>query len=204
MNSGRWKVDSGGDWPLAAQAAGAGLELVVAAALERSGLSVGEARLGGALWADPRGWRAELNAGGERQALEAEFERGHHLLARLAEAAAQALGGTLNESALRGFEDLATPSPGALLAYLAGLGSEPPERQRQWTRAFELDPALAAARLGLAQLALLQPHGGAAAAELVRGIAVQDAAAAAELGLGLWAAGEAQAAHAMLEVAARA
>jgi len=185
-----WLIDGGG-WPVAAGAA-AGLGRLIAAALERSGVAAATP-LGGAVWTSEDGWHAEIVDQGERKPLQAPFELGHHLLARLAEATAAAQGGKLAEAALRGFGDWATPSPGALLAALAG----------DWQRAFEMDPHMTAPRLRLAQRAL-EAGRVQAAAQLAHGLQTQDAAAAAELGLGLWAAGDGESARGLLEVAARA
>lgn len=195
-----WLIDGGG-WPVATEAA-IGLARRISSALERSGLEQSSPSFGGALWAGD-GWRAELNLGSTRKEFDAPFDLGHHLLARLAEAAAASFGGNLSDSALRSFDDWATPSPGALLAALAGLGAgEGPSRQH-WQRAFELDPSMVAPRLALAQTALATGNP-ASASMLLAGLRPRDEAAAAELGLALWAAGDAQVARGLLEVAAAA
>lgn len=180
--------------------AGAGLALVLAEAVERAG--GGEGAAGGQLWIGDR-WQAELIVGGGREAEEAPFERGHHLLARLTERAARAGGGELPRPVLASFDDLATPAPLALLHYLAGRATAGVERRRLWRRAFELDPGLRAVRSGLAAelLAEAQPQ---AAAALLAGVALQDGYAAAELGLGLWAAGETEVSFELLQAAVRA
>ncbi len=158
--------------------------------------------LSGRLWIGDR-WQVEVTLGDQRHAEEAEFARGHHLLARLAEYVAKLSGGALPESALGAFADLETAAPGALLHYLAGLGAEGSERRRLWQRAFELDPAMPAARAGLAQMLLAAGQADAAAA-LARGAGIQDPGRAAELGLGLWAAGHPDLALELLPAAARA
>jgi tetratricopeptide (TPR) repeat protein len=154
------------------------------------------------LWLGER-WRAELTLGDARHAEEAEVTRGHHLLARLAEHLARQGGGAMPEPALGTFADLEATSPAALLHYLAGLGADGDERRRLWQRAFELDPAMPAARAGLAQLLLAAGHA-ESAAMLARGANVREPARAAELGLGLWSAGYPELALELLPAAARA
>jgi tetratricopeptide (TPR) repeat protein len=156
----------------------------------------------GRLWM-AGGWRAELSLGGERREETAAFERGHHLLCRLAEFGARQAGGELGEPVLRSFDDLATPSPAALLHYLAGLGQDGEAARREWRRAFELDPHMAAPRTGLAAL-LLQAGEAEAAAGLLAGVSLSDGFAAAELGLGLWAAGEMALSFELLQAAVKA
>ncbi|MGH9474791.1 MAG: tetratricopeptide repeat protein [Terriglobales bacterium] len=187
-------------WPVPA-GAGAGLTLLLREALQRAGGDVAQGEAGGQLWVSDR-WQAEIVAGGARCAEEAPFERGHHLLARMAEAAARAAGGELPRPVLSSFEDLATRSPLALLHYLAGRAAQGAERMRQWRRAFELDPALAAVRAGLAG-ELLQASNPQAAAALLAGGGLQDGFAAAALGLGLWAAGENEVSFELLQSAVR-
>ncbi len=180
---------------------GAGVARLLATAIQPAGAGITPA-LRGQLWIGDR-WRAEVTLGDERHAEEAELGRGHHLLARLAEYVARQSGGTVPEGALGVFADLETASPGALLHYLGGLGAEGEERRRLWQRAFEIDPAMPAARAGLAWT-LLEAGNAEAAATLTRGTRVQDPGRAGELGLGLWAAGHPELALQLLPAAARA
>lgn len=170
--------------------AGAGLTRLLAEALARTGVPAA-ASLTGQLWISDR-WQAEIAVNGERKAEEAPFALGHHLLARLAEFAVHQLGGELSQPVLRSFEDLATPSPAALLHFLAG----------NLRRGFELDPAMVAIRTALAR-DLLGVSKTEPAAALLRGIAVHDGFAAAELGIGLWAAGETQVSFELLQAAVK-
>ncbi|MGH9483098.1 MAG: hypothetical protein ACRD1L_13500, partial [Terriglobales bacterium] len=158
MNLEPWTIAS----ELGSAPAGAGtgvarlLEAAVLAALDAARAPLPAIPVGGHLSVGDR-WRAEIRMGGERHAEEAGLDRGHHLLFRLAEFAAKALGApALPAPAIRAFEDLATRSPAALLTYLAGLGAAGTERKRHWQRAFELDPAMVAPRAGLAE-ELLNP-----------------------------------------------
>ncbi|MGH9412687.1 MAG: tetratricopeptide repeat protein [Terriglobales bacterium] len=182
------------------EGAGAGLTSVLSEALERAALTAATG-LSGQLWISDR-WQAEILINGERKAEEAPFNLGHHLLARLAEFAASQSGGTLSDPVLRTFEDLATPSPAALLHYLAGRAAGGDARMRFWRRGFELDPALAALRTALARELLTTGNPGSAAA-LLQGIAVQDGFAAADIGIALWAAGEAQVSFDLLQAAVK-
>lgn len=156
----------------------------------------------GRLWI-AGGWRAELSVNGAARTEEADFERGHHLLCRMAEFGAQQAGRELGEPVLRSFDDLATHSPAALLHCLSGLGQEGEAAGREWRRAFELDPRMAAPRSGLAAM-LLQQGQAEAAAGLLAGVGLSDGFAAAELGLGLWAAGEVALSFELLQAAVKA
>ncbi|HVA62330.1 MAG TPA: hypothetical protein VNF74_01295 [Terriglobales bacterium] len=200
------------------EGAGAGVARLLAAMLARAGVVaeplVGagpsapaarvprEARVRGQWWIGDR-WQAEIEVNGERRAEEASFELGHHLLYRLTAFAAERLGGAIPEAAMRAFEDMETRSPGALLAYLAGWGAEGEERKRRWGRAFELDPRMVAPRLGLAAMVLAAGGEVGAAAGLAHGLNVQDGAAAGEVGIALWAAGETEVAAEMLQAAVK-
>lgn len=196
----------GEGWPEIPAEAGAGLAALLDSTLRQARIAIPAEGLRGHLWIADR-WQAEILVAGERRAEEASFALGHHLLFRLAEFAAVRLGGALPEAVARGFEDLRTTSPAALLAYVAGLGGAGARRAALWRRAFELDPNLTAARTALARDALARGETEAAAG-LVAGLEVHDAAAAAELGLGLWAAAsdpaEAHTARELLQQAVRA
>lgn len=191
-------------WPVPAST-GAGvariLQAAVQAALDAANAPQPAVSIGGQIWISDR-WQAELLVGDERHGEEAEFERGHHLLFRLAEFGAKALGATsLPAPAMHAFEDLATRSPGAMVAYLAGLGTAGAERRQHWQRAFELDPGMVAPRAGLAEEVLAAGGDASAVAGLVRDVAVHDPGAASRLGIALWVAGEAPAAAALLQAA---
>lgn len=181
---------------------GAGLAALLGRHLEAVGARA-DLEVSGVLWLSDR-WQAELRLEGAqtlRRQEEAPFDRAHHLLYRLFALVAEAAGAAIPEPVTLAFDDYATAVPGALLEYLRGLGSEtPPARRAAWGRAFELDPALVATRLALAG-ALADAGDAAAAAALVAGCAVHDAAAAADLGLSLWSAGEADAAAQLLAAA---
>ncbi len=194
------EVVGGEGWPVP-EGAGAGVARLLAAMLARAGVA-GEGRVRGQWWISDR-WQAEIEVNGERRAEEAEFERGHHLLCRLTEFAAARLGGTVPEATMRAFEDLETRSPGALLAYLAGWGREGEERKRGWRRAFELDPQMVAARLGLAAMVLAEGGEAGAAAALAQGLRVQDGGGAGEVGIALWAAGETEVSAELLQAAVK-
>lgn len=185
----------GAAWPEIRPECGAGVARILQAALEQSGVDTGTAVTGRMRIGD--GWHAELLIGDVRHEDAAEFGLGHHLLFRLAEFAAKALGGTLSEAAGRAFADLATHSPGALLAYLGG----------RFQRAFELDPHLVAARVALARAVLARGasvEAAQAAASLVRDQSIHDGRAAAELGLELFSTGENEVAADLLQAAIRA
>ncbi|TAN20908.1 MAG: hypothetical protein EPN33_14070 [Acidobacteria bacterium] len=182
-------VVADGAWAIP-EGAGAGLARLITEALERTGLTA-PASLGGQLWISDR-WQAEIAVNGERKAEEAPFALAHHLLARLAEFAAHQLGAELSQPVLRSFEDLATPSPAALLHFLAG----------NLRRAFELDPSMVAIRTALARELLGQNKADAAAA-LLGGLVVHDGFAGADLGIGLWAAGEIQVSFELLQAAVK-
>ncbi len=179
---------------------GAGVARVLATALERAGLAAAST-IAGQLWISDR-WQAEIIISDQRRAEEAPFALGHHLLARLAEFAARACGGELGTPVLTSFEDLATAAPAALLHYLAGYAQGGAERQQLWRRGFELDPKLVALRTGVAAELLAEGRSEAAAA-LLAGTAVADGFAAAELGIGLWAAGETTVSQQLLQAAVR-
>ncbi|HEY7837247.1 MAG TPA: tetratricopeptide repeat protein [Terriglobales bacterium] len=181
-------------------AAGAGVARLLASFLQRAGIGGDAALLQGRIWIADR-WHAEIQLGDQRQAEEAAFDQGHHLLFRLAERTARWLGRELPQPVIHAFEDLRTASPAALLAYCAGWGSDSP--QKSWTRAFELDPTFVAPRTALAQRILDDGGAAAHAAALLSGVAVEDAATAAALGLALWSQGELAAAQALLQQAVR-
>lgn len=194
-------VLSDASWPIP-PGAGVGVARLLSTAWTRAGVALETAAVTGRVWI-AGGWQAELTVQGEARAESAGFELGHHLLCRLAEFGAKQAGGELGEPVLRSFDDLATHSPAALLHYLAGLGSEGAAAQREWRRAFELDPQMAAPRTALAA-ALLSSGQAEAAAGLLAGISLSDGFAAADLGLGLWAAGEQALSFELLQAAVKA
>ncbi|MGH9468388.1 MAG: hypothetical protein ACRD1Y_13630 [Terriglobales bacterium] len=185
--------------------AGAGLAAVIEEALQRAGVEA-DARISGAV-AIGEGWEGEITVADKRHRTSAAWERGHHLIAQLAEFAAREQSGALSEAVLRSFDDLATQSPAALLYYLAGRGDSGTGRLRLWRRAFELDPTLAGARTGLAREVLGQENvqgNVSAAAALLHGVAVCDGFTAAELGIALWARGEGGVSLELLQAAVQA
>lgn len=179
--------------------ASAGLARLFGTWLDRCG-GDGQTRLALALWLGPE-WIAEVRIGAaEPIRHQGVASDAHHLLFRLLESAARALGHEVPASLVHGFDDLRTDSAPALLAYLGAEGEQGGVRRRALIRAFELDRNLVAARLALAEDQVAAGDTAAAAA-LLQGCEVHDPERARELGLACWSDGEAEAALQLLGAA---